>query len=90
MRLDRMNSVTIGAHRRLPVGFGDGLAMNALLEFLGDLLVALTAGHWYVELEDGGFRVFGVENFMRTVTIGADRRFFRSVGDGMSVNALLI
>jgi hypothetical protein len=88
--LDGVYAVAVRADWCLPVGFGNGLAMNALLEFLGDLLVALAASHWYVEFEDGGFRVFGVQNFMRAVTIGADRRFLRPVGDGVSVNALLI
>ena len=90
MCLDRVNAVAVRAHWCLPVGLRDGLAMNALLEFLRDLLVALAAGHRDVELKDGRLRILGVQNFVRPVAIGADRRFFGPVGDGMSVNALLI
>src|ERR1700688_1880721 len=39
--LDGVNSVAIGAHRRLPVALGDGLSVDALLEFLGDGVVTL-------------------------------------------------
>jgi hypothetical protein len=82
--------VTIGAHGRLPVGLGDGLSVNALLELFGYLLVALAASRGHVEFEDGGFRIFGVEYFVSAVTVGADSRLLGTVGDGMSVHALFI
>jgi len=88
--LDGVNAVAVRAHRRLPVCFGNGLAMNALLEFLPDLLVALAAGHRHIELKNGRLRILGVQNFVGAVTIGADRRFLGPVGDCMSMNALRI
>ncbi len=67
-----MNPVAIGADRRLPVALGDRRAVNALLEFLRDRVVALAAGHRNVELEDRRLRILRVENLVRAVAVGAD------------------
>ena len=64
--------------------------MDALLKFFRNRLVTLAAGSGHVELEDWRLRVFGVENLVRAVAVGADRGFFRSGGDCVSVNALLV
>ena len=90
MRLDRMDSVAVGADRCLPVRFGDGLPVNALVEFLRDLVVTLAAGQRHIELEDRRLGVFCVENLMGAMAVGADRGFRRPIGDGMSVNALFV
>src|SRR5215831_465679 len=52
VRCDGMNSVTISAHRRLPVCLCNRLAVNALLKLFRDLVVALAASQRHVELED--------------------------------------
>lgn len=90
MRLDRVDAVAIGANRGQPVPLGDGGSVNALLKLCGDLLVALSAGLRNIEFEDWRLGIFGVEDVVRAVTVGADRCFLRSVGDRMSVNALLV
>ena len=82
--------MAIRAHRRLPVCLCDRLAVNALLKFFGDLIVAFAARQRHVEFEDRRFCFFGVENFMRAMAVGADGRFFGSVGDRVSVNTLLV
>ena len=90
MRLDGVDAVAIGAHRRLPVALGNCCAVDALLEFLGDRVVALAASRWHVEFEDGRLRIFRVEDLVRAMAIGADGGLFRSGGNRMSVDALLI
>ncbi len=90
VRLDGVNAVAIGAHWRLPVALRDSLSVDALLEFLGDRVVALAARRRHVELEDGRLRVLGVEDLVRTVAVSADRGFLGSGSDGMSVNALRV
>ena len=90
MRLDGMDSVTVGANRRLPIRFGDCLSVNALLKLLRNLIVALAAGEWNVELEDRGLLVLGVENLVRAVAVRTDCGLVRSVGYCVPVDALLI
>ena len=43
-RLDGVNAMAVRADRRLPVSLGDGLPVDAPLEFFGDLIVAAPAG----------------------------------------------
>src|SRR3954454_23330692 len=88
--LDRVDPVAVGAHWRLPVRLPDGLTMDALLKLFGNLLVALAARQRNIEFENGRLRIFGIENFVRAVAIGADGGLLRSVRDRMSVNALFI
>ena len=88
--LDGVNSMAIGAHRRLPVALGDGLSVDALVEFLGDGIVTLAAGRRHIELENRRLRVPGVENLVRAVAVGADRGLLRAGGNGMSVDTLLV
>lgn len=90
MRLDRMNAVAIGADRCLPISLGDGLSVNALLKFRRDRVVALAARQRNIELEDRRLGIFGVENLVRPVAVGADSGLLRSVRDGVSVHALLV
>jgi hypothetical protein len=88
--LDGVNSVAIGTHRSLPVALGDGLSVDALLEFLGDGVVTLAAGRRHIELEDRRLHVLGVENLVRAVAVGADRGLLRAGSDRVSVDALRI
>ena len=88
--LDGVDAMAIGTDWRLPICLRDRLPVNTLLKFLRNLLVAFAAGLRHIEFENRGFRVLGVENLMRAVTIGADRSFFRTIGDCMPVNALFI
>src|SRR5579862_1451225 len=90
VRLDRVNSVTIGAYRRLPVALRNGLSVDALLEVLRDRVVAFPAGQRHVELEDRGLGVLRVENLVRAVAIGADRGLLGTVRNGVSMHTLLV
>ena len=90
MRLNRVYSVAIRANGSLPVTLRHGGAVDAGLIFLRDGIVALATGHRHIEFEDRRFRIFRVQNFVRAVTIGADCRFFRSVGNRVAVHTLLI
>src|SRR5262249_47269901 len=84
------DTVAIGADRSLPIALRNSRSMNALLKFFRDLLVTLAAGERHIEFEDRRLRIFGVEDVMAAMTIGANGGFFRSIRDGMSVDALLI
>src|ERR1700730_12387290 len=88
--LNGVKARAIGAHRRLPIPFGDRLSGDALLEFFGDGVVTLAAGRWHIELEDRRLRIPGIENLVRAVAIGADRGLLRTGGDRVSVDALLV
>lgn len=90
MRFDRVDSVAIGADRRHPVSVPYRLAVDAVFELLGDVLVALTAGGRNVEFKDRRFGISGIENFVRAVAIGANRGFFRTGGDRVAMHALLV
>ena len=90
VRFNGVNAVAIGAHRRLPVAFGDGLSVDALFEFLGDRVVTLAAGRRHIELEDGRLGILGVENLVRSVAVGADRGLLGSGRDRMPVDALRV
>ena len=89
MRLDGMDSVAISAHRGLAVATGDRLAVNALHELLLHGFVTLGAGGGHVEAKDGRVLVGGRENFVRAVTVGADRRLLRACRHGFSLDTLL-
>ena len=52
--------------------------------------MALAASQRNVEFEDGRLGIFRVENVVRAMTIGADGGLLGAVGDGISVDALLI
>ena len=52
--------------------------------------MALAAGRRHIELEDGRLGIFGVENLVSAVAIGADRSLLRSGSDRVSVHALLV
>ena len=90
MCLDGMNAVAVGAHRSLPIPLRHSGSVNALLEFPGDGVVALAASERDIKFEDGRLGIFSVKNFMRAMAIGADGGFFRTVGYGMPMHALLV
>jgi len=75
VRLDGMNAMTVGAHRSLPVAAGNGLPVDALHEFLLHGLVTLRTGGRDVELKDRRLGITGGQDFMRAVTVGANRSF---------------
>ena len=89
-RLDGVDAVAVGADRGELVAARDGLPVNALLEGVCDVRVALAAGGGNVELGDRRFGVAGGENFVRAVAIGADGGLLRAVGDGAAVHAVLV
>ena len=49
--------------------------------------MALAARRRHVELKDRRLRVRGIENLVRAVTVGANRRFFRAGSDRVPVHA---
>lgn len=46
-------SVTVSANRGFSISSGNQLAVDALPEFLGNFLMALSTGSWDVEMVDG-------------------------------------
>src|ERR1700757_1071206 len=75
VRLDGMNAVTVGAHWSLAVAAGDCLPVDALHEFLLHGLMTLRTGARDVELENGRLGITGGQDFVRAVTVGANRSF---------------
>ena len=75
VRLDGMNAMTVGAHRSLAVAAGDSLPVDALHEFPLHGLMTLRTGARDVELEDGRLGIAGGQDFVRAVTVGANRSF---------------
>ena len=71
MRLDRVNSVAVRAYRRHPIAARNSLPVDALVEGLFDVGVALAAGSRNVELGDGRLGVVGRGDLMRAVAISA-------------------
>ena len=71
---DGVYAVTVGAHRSLPIPLGHSGSVNALLEFPGDVVVALAACERDIEFEDGRLGIFGVKNFVSAMAISADGR----------------
>src|SRR4029077_2589135 len=75
VRLDGMNAMTVGANRSLAVAACDSLPVDALHEFLLHRLMTRRTGARNVELEDGRLGIAGRQDFMRAVTVGANRSF---------------
>ena len=73
VRLDGVNSVTVGAHRRLGNAAAHRLAVNALHELLFHSGMALAAGFGNIEFEDGRFVVAGGANLVNAVAVRAHR-----------------
>ena len=82
--------MAIGAHRGLAVAASDRLAVNALHKLLLHGLVTLGASGGYIEAKDGRVLVGSSENFVRPVTVGADRRLLRACRHGFTVDTLQI
>lgn len=87
---DAVNTVTVGAARRLRVPPGDRLAVDALSEFGRDPPVTLAAGLGEVEFEDRRPGVRGRHDVVAPVAVGTDRRARVAAGDGAGVRALLV
>lgn len=65
-------------------------SMDAPLEFLRDRLVAFAASGRDVELKNRGFRIFGVENLVCAVAVGANGCLLRTICDSVSMHARLV
>ena len=90
VRFDGMDSMTIGADRRLPIASTDGLPVDTGLKLLLNRSMAFRTRHWHIELEDRGLGIAGLQNFMRAMTIRTDRGFLGSSSNCAAVNALLV
>ncbi len=90
MRLDRVDSVAVGADRGQAVAARNSLPVNALHEGLRDLGVALAAGGRNVEFINRRLLIVGGKNLVRAVAIRADRGLLRALFDGHAMHAGLI
>jgi hypothetical protein len=90
VRLDGVNTVAVGAHRRLPVAAGDRLPVNALRVFILHRAVALGAGLGHVELEDGGLGIAGAQDLVRAMAVGAHCRLLGTGSNRAPVDAFLV
>jgi len=90
VRLDGVNSVAVGADRRLRVAVADRLAVDALRELLLHPVMALAAGGGNVEFEDGRLVITRGANFMDSVAVRAHRRRGGSGRHRSAVDALLV
>jgi len=82
--------MTISAYGSLPVAVSNGLAVDALGEFLLDLLMALGASRRRVELEDCRLGIARAQDLMGSMAITANRSLVGSRGNRAPVHALLI
>ena len=85
-----MDAVAVVADRSLPVALGDRRAMSALLEFLGDRIVAFSAGERHIEFEDRRLGILRVENLVSAVAVGADRSVLGAGSDSVPVDTLFV
>lgn len=69
MAQDHVLAMAIGADRRFPNPFVDCLAMNAFIELLLDILVAVPAGGADMDPVDSGFWITASQNGMITMAI---------------------
>jgi hypothetical protein len=90
MRLDGMDAVAIRADRRKAVAPRDCLAVNALIEGLRDLSVALSAGIRDVELRDRRLGIVRRTDRMRTMTVSADGSLGGTLFRGAAMYAVLV
>ena len=90
MRLDGVDAVTIGTHRRLEVAALDPLPVDALHILLPHVVVALGAGGRHVGFVDARFRIVRRTDLMAAVAVGADRGLGGTSGHRFAVDALLV
>lgn len=90
VRFDRVDSVAIGTDRGEVVTVSDRLAVNADVEGVLNIGMALTARCRHAGFVDGRLRIVCRKNGMRAVAIGANRCLHRTAFDGAPVHALLI
>ena len=67
--LDGVDSVAVGADRRLPIAFRQRRTVNALNVLALDVGVALAAGRWHIGLGDRRLRVGPGQNVMGAVAV---------------------
>src|SRR5690242_16926153 len=82
--------MAIRAGRRELIAARDGFAVNAGVESVLDIGVALPAGGRNIELVDRRFGLVGGQDFMRAMAIGTDGGLQGALLDGTSVHAVLI
>jgi len=90
MRLDRVDSVTVGANRSRPIPTRNCLSVNALREGICYCRMALAAGRWNIEFIDWRTGVAGGKYLVRAMAIGANRSLRRSVFGGVPMDAFLV
>lgn len=90
MRLDRMDSVAVGANRGQTISPANSLPVDALHEGLRDLRMALATGLRDIELVYRRLLIVGRKDLMRAVAVCADRSLFGALLDGEPMHALLI
>ncbi len=90
MRLDGMNAVAIGADGRKIVAPRDGLPMNALIEGLRDLGMALAAGGGDVEFRDWRLGVVRGADRVRAMAVSTDGSLGGTFFGGTTVDAVLV
>src|SRR5262245_42383374 len=90
VRLDAVDSMAIGADRRLPVALFDCLAVDASHELLLHTVVTLRAGSRNIELEDRRLWIARRKNVMNAMAVGTDCCLVRTGSNRLSVHALLV
>ncbi len=90
MRLDGVDAVAVGAYRRKLVAPRDGLPVNAVIEGLLDLSVALAARGRDIEFVDRRFGVVGGADLVRAMAVSADSSFGGTLFRRAAVHAVLV
>ena len=90
VRFDRVDAMTVSAHRGLLIAARNRLAVNALHEGGLNVHVALAAGGGHVELVNWRLRVVRWDDLVRAVTVRADRGLLRSLFGSAPVHAFLV
>ena len=85
-----MDPVAVGTDRRKVVAPSDRLAVNADVERVLNVGVALAARRRHAGFVDGRLRIAGGKDCMRPVAIGAHRSLQRTAFDGAPMHTLLI
>lgn len=90
VRFNGVDAVTICANGRELIAARDGLSVNAGVEGVLNVRVALSARGRDIEFVDRRLGIGGREDRVRAVAIGAHGGFHGSVLDGTTVHAVLV
>lgn len=85
-----MNTVTVGANRRLPVAARDCLTVDALYVLLLDVVVTLGASYRNIEFVDWRFRIGSCQDVMLTMAIRTNGGLVGTRSHRFAVNTLLV